>query len=89
MKRSGLDQVTLASANLVRSEVGQEFLRAMEAFVEETRETLVFAPLDQLAYAQGVARQGTVLLKTLREAPEKAVKILAAEDAAKLKENKK
>lgn len=89
MKRKGLDEVTIAAADLVRTEVGQKFVDALAIFVEETRDTLVFAPLEQLAYCQGVARQGTVLLQTLRGAPEKAAKIFAAEEAAKLKEKTK
>jgi hypothetical protein len=57
----------------------------MQILVDDSVNTLVFAPLEHLAYAQGVARQGVVLLTTLREAPEKAKKILDAEETAKLK----
>jgi hypothetical protein len=78
----------MAAAELVRTEVGQKFLAALDSLVKESLDALVSAPLEHLAYAQGVARQGTVLLRTLREAPEKAQKILAAEEAAKHKENR-
>jgi GTP-sensing pleiotropic transcriptional regulator CodY len=84
--RKPRDQLTLAAAELVRTEVGMNYLRALEAVVEESRENLVMAPLDVLPYAQGVARQGTVLLKQLRSAPEDAAKILSAEETRKTKE---
>lgn len=85
MARTATDQLAIASAELVRTELGSRFLDALAVQVEESREQLVFAPLEHLQYAQGVARQGTVLLRLLRDAPDRAKKIIQAEEAAAAK----
>lgn len=81
-RRSPLDNLAVVSADLVRTEAGRIFIDALAVVVEDARETLVMAPPEHLQYAQGVARQGTVLLRTLRNAPEKARKIIEAEQQA-------
>lgn len=85
MTRSAIDQLTLVGAELVNTDIGRRFIAALAPVVEESREQLVFAPHEHVHYAQGVARQGTVLLKMLREAPARAKKIIEAEEAAALK----
>lgn len=80
--RSNRDTLILVCAELIRTEVGRRFYEALAASVEDSREELVMAPLEHLPYAQGVARQGTVLLRTLRTSAVEADKIVKAEEAA-------
>jgi len=72
------DNLILAMAELRQTEVGQRFLEAYRPFVEASRDEMVMAPLEHLSYAQGVARQGTVLLKMFDTSKEDAAKIIAA-----------
>lgn len=72
------DNLILAMAELVQTEVGQRFVEALKPFVEQSREELVMAPPDYLNYAQGVARQGTALVKMFATSKDEAVKIIAA-----------
>lgn len=78
-KRTPTEELILVSAELVRTDVGARFVAALTATVEEAREAMVFAPNEHIHYAQGVARQGTVLLKQLRGAPDLARKIIEGE----------
>jgi len=82
------ENLVIAAAELVRTDVGQKFLEAFRPYVEEARESLVMAPIDHTAYAQGVARQSTVFLRLLEGAPAEATKILETRDAAKLRSRK-
>jgi hypothetical protein len=85
MTRTAGDQFILTCSELVNTEIGQRFLAGLAVQVEESREQLVMAPPEHLQYAQGVARQGTVLLRQLRESPARAKKIIQAEETAALK----
>jgi hypothetical protein len=77
------EELIVACAELVQTDVGKKFLAAYTPFVEECREQLVMAPPEHMAYAQGVARQGTVLLRMIRDSHNEALKIIAKEEAAK------
>lgn len=74
-------ELILAAGELVRTELGQRFLKAFGTYAEETRENLVMSPPDMLAHNQGTARALTVLYKLLLTAPTEAEKMRAAIDA--------
>lgn len=79
--RSARNNLVIVAAEFVNHELGRKFLAAFELYAEEAREQCVFAPKENLDYAQGVARQSTVLLRLLKSSPEDAVKILNSEAA--------
>ena len=81
--RTAKETLVISCAEMVQTEVGKKFVEAYAPFVEECREALVMAPPEHMAYAQGVARQGTVLLRMILDSRETAMKIIAKEEAAK------
>jgi hypothetical protein len=78
MSTPAYDNLVLAMAELVQTEAGQRFVEALKPFVEQSREELVMAPPEFLHYAQGVARQGTALVKMFASAKTEAEKIIIA-----------
>lgn len=72
------DNLILAMFELRQTEVGQRFIEALDAYVQSSVRELVMAPPDYLSYAQGVARQGTVLLDMFASSKENAAKIIEA-----------
>lgn len=82
MPRSARDQFLIVAAKMAQNDLGREFIAALEPLAANATRELVFAPLEHLAYAQGVARQFTVLLDDIKTAPTKAQAIIAAEEKA-------
>lgn len=80
MARTPEQEMILAAAQLMRTDVGQNFFKALGPYVETQREALVFAPKEHIEFAQGAARQGTTFLRLLKESQEKATAIVAAEE---------
>lgn len=78
--RTPKENFILASAELMRTQTGRRFFDTLTLMVEESRELMVFAPPDHIHYAQGVARQGTVLLRQMQNAETDAAKIIQAEE---------
>jgi len=82
MARSDKDQFLIVSARMMQNDLGREFIAALKPLVAKAQRELVFAPLEHLPYAQGVARQFTVLLEDMETSPAKAQLIIAAEEKA-------
>lgn len=80
-------QLFLAAAELKANGAGAKFILALDAYVEELREACIQAAPDQLQRAQGRALEGTILLRLLRASTEEASKIIAADEAKKLRRN--
>lgn len=87
MPRSDKDQFLIVAAKLSQNDLGREFIAALKPLVAKAQRELVFAPLEHLPYAQGVARQFTVLLEDIEASPAKAQAIIAAEEKAAQQRN--
>jgi hypothetical protein len=75
------EALMLAAADLIRTEVGDKFLKVFAVYTEELREECIASSLETLQQKQGIARQSSVLLQLLRDAPDEAKKIIEAENA--------
>jgi hypothetical protein len=73
------EALMVAAADLVRTEVGSNFMKHFAVYTEELREECIASSLETLQQKQGIARQSSVLLQLLKDAPDKAKDITQAQ----------